>query len=260
MNCNRARSLFSARIDDELPPAELESLAEHLRECRNGCAQQWAAFQATVRLVHDLPAVEPDPSFVGQVLDRVRAWEAQEAGRGAGVPISAPWPARTRGIGYRGRRRAWAGVRDWISERIGEPLQTLAGARAFGPARLAGAVALGVAGGILLGQQTLLSPRLAGLDGAAVRTASVARVVPGADRHAVQPASQTARPFGDLAGEIPSVHSGRGGADSVLVQPDGVGDDSWPYAGMSGGRQVSTSPGDARPRVTITDGRPQLTF
>jgi hypothetical protein len=68
------------------------------------------------------------------------------------------------------------------------------------------------------------------------------------------------RPFGDLAGDIPAVRAVRGGADSIRVQPGDVGDDSATYPGGIGNRQVLTTPGDAHPRVTNTDGRPQFIF
>jgi hypothetical protein len=209
-------------------------------------------------MVHALPPIEPDPSFVGQVLDRVRAWEAQEAGRGVGAPVRVPWPTRVSGSGLGERLREMFGVGARIG--MGERLQGMIGFRALVSVRLAGAVVLGLAGGFVLGQQTLLPNRAASLPGLAERTTVSSPAVSDGGTGPVRSTSSVLRPFSDLAGDIPSVHAARGGADSVRVQPDDVENDPATYPGAIGSRQVLTTPGNARPRVTITDGRPQLTL
>jgi hypothetical protein len=258
MNCRRARGLFSARIDEELTAAEARSLEIHLRDCQAGCSESWKEFEATVLLVHSLPPMEPDPSFVGQVLDRVRAWEAQEAGRGVGEPVSVSWPVQGYGSRLGERLRNWFGVRGLIG--LGDPIETgsrffgLFGPRVLVSVRFAGAVALGLAGGFFLGHQTLLPSHVASLPGLTERTTVSAPAAPGGTG-LVRSTPSAVRPFGDLAGDIPAV---RGGPDSVRVQPDDLGNDPGMYPGAVGGRQVLTTPDDARPRVTTSNGRPQL--
>lgn len=78
MNCRQARSLFSARIDLELSREEAAEQDGHLAVCSD-CRRAWTGFQTTVNLMHRLPVETPHPAFVGQVLDRVRAYEAQGA-------------------------------------------------------------------------------------------------------------------------------------------------------------------------------------
>jgi hypothetical protein len=262
MNCRKARGLFSARIDDELSSSEAGSLETHLRDCKQGCREQWAVFEATVRMVHALPPIEPDPSFVGHVLDRVRAWEAQEAGRPVSVPVRVPWSTSSAGFGLAGRLRAWfrmgdpISMREWFDGLVGG----LAGSSVLVPVRVAAAVVLGVVGGLAIGQQALLSNRVASLPGLAGRTTVSAPAVPGGGAGWVQSVTNAARPFGDLAGDIPLVRAARGGADSIRVQPDDVGDDPATYPGGIGNRQVLGNPEDAHARVTNTDGRLQRIF
>ena len=266
MNCKMARSLFSARVDDELSPTEAGSLAMHIRDCTGGCRDQWAVFEATVRMLHTLPEIEPDPSFVGHVLDRVRAWEAQEAGRPVRAPVRVPWSTSVRSRGLVERLRAWFRVGDPI--RLGEWLHCFAGGLAGGiagsrvlvPVRVTAAVALGVVGGLAIGQHALLSNRAAPFPGLAGLTIASTPMVSVGRSGQIQSTTTAARPFGDLAGDIPPVRAARDGADSIRVQPDDVGGDPATYPGGIGSRQVVAKPGDARPRVTITDGRPQLTF
>lgn len=272
MNCKMARSLFSARIDDDLSPMEAGSLEMHLRDCKDGCRDQWAVFESTVRMVRALPPVEPDPSFVGRVLDRVRAWEAQEAGRPVSAPVRVPWSTSVPVFGLAGRLREWFKMGDPISlgdlgdlgDRIrgftGGFAGGLAGSRVLVPVRVVAAVVLGVVGGLAIGQQALLSNRAAPLPELAGRTTVSAATVPGGEVDRVRSTTDAGRPFGDLAGDIPPVRVARGGADSVRVQPDDVGDDPATYPGGIGSRQVLTKPGDARLRMTNTDGRPQFIF
>jgi hypothetical protein len=259
MNCKQARNLFSARIDGELSPEEVRSLEIHVRECRAGCPEHWAEFETTVRMVRALPPIEAAPSFVGQVLDCVRAWEAQEAGRTIRVPLHAL--ARPPVFGSGLSDRVWDRVRDGVwdtlwRERLSEWVGFLTGSRILAPVRLVGAVVLGVTGGFLLGQQGILSHRAASGPGLAQRTMVSAPAVPGSQAGPVRSMSDGARPFGDLAGGISSVREAHGREDSTSVTPDEIGNDP----GGLRNRQVNAAPGDARPRVTITDGRPQITF
>lgn len=89
MNCRQARSLFSARIDLELSREEAAEQDRHLTVCSD-CRRAWNGFQTTVNLMHRLPVETPHPAFVGQVLDRVRAYEAQSAPTFLD-PADRPW-------------------------------------------------------------------------------------------------------------------------------------------------------------------------
>jgi anti-sigma factor RsiW len=75
--------MFSSSVDHELTAEESRALEEHLEVCAD-CRARWTSFSLTVQLVRRLPQVEPPPTFVGRVLDRVRAYEA------TGEPVPAP--------------------------------------------------------------------------------------------------------------------------------------------------------------------------
>lgn len=76
MNCSDATSLFSARVDNELESQIAFRLEDHLEQCSD-CQREWTRFYSTIRIIRGLPKEETHPAFVGQVLDRVRAYEAE---------------------------------------------------------------------------------------------------------------------------------------------------------------------------------------
>ena len=220
MNCKQARGLFSARVDGELSSLEERELREHLSECEQGCAERWVSFEATVRLVHSLPAVEPDPDFVGQVLDRVRGYEA---GFVRPPVVARPsWRERLRGF--------WG-------ETFALPM----------PARLASVGVLGIALGFLLASgvdwrplQGAGAPNSAALDRAGDE-ASVARTST-SSRSAAQPE----RPFADLAGDLSVTAGARTQEDSIALDPTR--------------QLTPQSREGGPIRTVKSDGRPQITF
>ena len=182
--------------------------------------------------------MEPDPNFVGQVLDRVRAWEDQEARRGERRPVQ----------GFH--------LGDFLRNLSGQ----IAGARFLAPVRLAGAVALGLAGGFVIGQQGFLTSRVAPVAGIAEQSTTSSRVRDVRADTFVPATSTPSRPFADLAAGIPAVGATEAADDSAAAPSDDLGSDPLVYTGGASSHQVSVGSGDARPRVIIKDGRPQITF
>ncbi len=147
MLCKQVRALFSSRLDGELKPEDARSVQDHLSGCA-GCRERWASFELTVRMIRSLPPAAPDPSFVGQVLDRVRAYEAGEL---ADVSLDRRALARaSRPSGAFGR--GMAGLLA-ILRPVRVPLEALSEGVEWGrwasPLRLAGATVFGVALGFL---------------------------------------------------------------------------------------------------------------
>jgi len=219
MNCKQARNLFSARLDGELAAAELREFELHLVSCLEGCAERWRAFQATVELVHDLPEPEPDPAFVGRVLDQVRAYEA---GR---LVLS---PARRRPSLLDRLRSAWSG--------FALPV----------PLRVAGAAALGVAAGII----TASSLDLGFTPGAAPVAGRAAVASASAGDASLRGATETARPvrpFGDLIEELAARESATAPADSASDDP--LSRAVWPRDRVNSPVRVVEDNG--RPQITF---------
>ncbi len=107
MNCSEARDLFSSRLDEELEPQLLATLDKHLINC-DDCQIAWSSFRSTVGLVRSLPAREADASFVGSVLDRVRAYELEDAKVALTPMDKAPSSSVLQGLARR--------VRDWMAD------------------------------------------------------------------------------------------------------------------------------------------------
>jgi hypothetical protein len=224
MNCSEARSLFSARVDFELTGPESLEHDRHLGNCSQ-CDHEWRSFQLTVRMVRTLPAESASVSFVGQVLDKVRAYEAQPvpeyldpADRPAPrdpSPARAPqWKERLRGI-------------------LG-PLKNPV------PAFAAASLALGVLVGIVAmdwRSQSAGEPR----------TAQMERIdpVPDLSTRGVD-GDHSVNPFADLADEIDRLPNlERRAADPYeMLPPTQV----WP---VEPGLQQQVRAGDVRPRITF---------
>ncbi len=200
MNCRQARALFSSRLDNEMSPQDALRLQDHLGACADCCAK-WDSFELTVRMVRSLPQVAPDSNFVGQVLDRVRGYEAE--------------------------RQAAVQVRFGLVDRLKAALDTILDpgfwTRLVVPARLAGAVAFGVATGFVVSERHL---------------------IPFPGQHARQPiyatqqgsapamtgrAAQQNRPFADLVGiaqdrsDSTGPSAPRTESDPVQANPTGPG-------------------------------------
>jgi len=62
MLCEDAQYMMSARLDGELPEAEMEGLDAHLRACRT-CESQWQRFRALDSLLREIP-MERSPNRV----------------------------------------------------------------------------------------------------------------------------------------------------------------------------------------------------
>lgn len=174
MNCSEARELFCSRMDEELPLDRLSTMDSHLAAC-HGCRTAWVKYRTTVGLLHCLPEETTQPAFVGQVLDRIRAHEAE--GNRALAPFDSAGSAS---------RPSWLeSLRDWMGQWVLRPV----------PAMALGSLVIGVALGSWANH---LSP--AGTAGtmAEVAPAPSLETVP---TPALAP-SLGDRPFQDLADEI----------------------------------------------------------
>jgi hypothetical protein len=215
MNCRQARELFSSRLDNELDHGEGLLFEQHVAGCV-ACSEQWAAFARTVQLVRSLPQHAPDPSFVGQVLDRVRAYEA-----GATEAPAAPQ-----------RRRVPARLKVAL-----EDLAEVSWARILFPARLAGAVALGAALGFVVSQKVWSPERSSG------------PIAQNATHRAESPVTvSTTRPFVDLVPTLTRPANrpvdGTGVPSNIQGMP-GSSNSSDP------GRQVMSRGPGGQPQVTF---------
>jgi hypothetical protein len=80
MDCRKCRDQFSAYLDGQLTPPELERFQEHLRTCED-CALDLADFQLAVTALGELPEVAPPARLLGQIsaaLDEVDAEAARK--------------------------------------------------------------------------------------------------------------------------------------------------------------------------------------
>ena len=80
MNCLQAEEQFSAHFEDTLDYETLQGLEEHLAACET-CQQEYARFQESVKVVQQLPQIEPSPYFMPTLLQRI----AEEQGGIDGV-------------------------------------------------------------------------------------------------------------------------------------------------------------------------------
>ena len=178
MKCSEARELFSAKVDDELPRDRLSRLDTHLANCPD-CRPAWVRFRSTVSLLQVLPEESTQPAFVGQVLDRIRGYEAE--GRRSLDPMDAA---------LRDSRWSWmAQARGWLGQWVIRPV----------PAMALGSLVVGVALGSWVNHVSSN-----GVD-ATAGTSPVAGVIDGIDVAASGSRSDSALPvwpFADLADEI----------------------------------------------------------
>lgn len=70
MDCSRIPSWFSARLDQDLGPAEQAAFRGHLDGCPS-CCDQWRSFQATVKRVHDLESLPAPSDLLPKILAAV---------------------------------------------------------------------------------------------------------------------------------------------------------------------------------------------
>lgn len=62
MNCKKAEKNFSAYLENGLNAKTKLQLEQHLEECES-CAYEWLAFQRTLSIVKDMPAITPSSDF-----------------------------------------------------------------------------------------------------------------------------------------------------------------------------------------------------
>lgn len=226
MKCSQVRSLFSARLDNELDTATAARVSAHVDRCRK-CSMHWDSLATTVRMVRGLPEISPDPSFVGKVLDRVRA---HEAGRIDLEPIRESAPG------------LWGRLVARLSD-LAIPV----------PVRMAGALAMGAVVGVLLagpdrvilfGDQS--GPDRAGGTYLAASPSAVSQPTASESRSGIPH-----RPFGDLLDEL-----------ALSPQVDQQGTSEAEGAGRHvPGALLSDPVGPSRQvRLDEADGRPQITF
>jgi len=178
MNCSDASSLFSARVDNELDSEIAFRLEDHLEQCSD-CQRQWTSFYSTIRMVRGLPKEETHPAFVGQVLDRVRAYEAE------GDPFLEPADRPLADVAPATHKVTWFEV---VREQLQSWLQPA-------PALAVGSLALGVVIGVFAvprGQS----------DGGASMAEGAAAPAPTTATRTMDSSFSSELPFADIADEI----------------------------------------------------------
>ena len=79
MNCRQAEEQFSAHFEDTLDYETLQRLEEHLAACE-ACQQEYARFQESVKVVQQLPQIEPSPYFMPTLLQRITEEQREISG------------------------------------------------------------------------------------------------------------------------------------------------------------------------------------
>ena len=79
MNCLQAEEQFSAHFEDTLDYETLRGLEEHLAACE-ACQQEYARFQESVKVVQQLPQIEPSPYFMPTLLQRIAEEQREISG------------------------------------------------------------------------------------------------------------------------------------------------------------------------------------
>ncbi len=187
----------------------------------------WDSLVATVSMVRGLPQVSADPSFVGKVLDRVRAYEA---GRIELEPVSES------ASGLWGRLRA----------RFGDLVIPV-------PVRMAGALAIGAVVGILITGPDRVVPHGdvtgTGQEPDVQMALSSSSAMPAEVSHSLPHA--TTRPFMDLVDEL--ALSPETDQDDIPEsdQPGRFAPGTLPADPMGPGRQVHLDEVDVRPQITF---------
>ena len=78
MNCLQAEEHFSAHLEDTLDYQMLQDFEEHFAACE-ACQHEYTRFQESVKAVQQLPQIEPSPSFMSTLQQRL-ATEQREPG------------------------------------------------------------------------------------------------------------------------------------------------------------------------------------
>lgn len=226
MNCREARSLFSARIDLELSREGAAEQDRHLAVCSE-CRRAWTSLQTTVNLLHRLPVEAPHPAFVGQVLDRVRAYEAQASPTFLD-PADRPWT-----------EPAEPGVSRWNRWRV-RALETFTLPRPI-PVAFTSALALGVGIGFVASR-----PWSESGPSSFESTSSSPHRSTGAGTTATSPAMAYVSPFDDL---VPYANRGDASVAAIgryqVLPPDPA------FWSTQPGLQQQVRTGDERVRITF---------
>ena len=85
MNCLQAEEHFSAHFEDTLDYETLQALEKHLATCET-CQQEYARFQESVKMVQQLPQIEPSPYFMPTLMQRISE-EQREVNGVKGIAI-----------------------------------------------------------------------------------------------------------------------------------------------------------------------------
>ena len=74
MNCLQAEEHFSAHFEDTLDYQTLQGFEGHLADCE-ACQHEYARFQESVKVVQQLPQIEPSPYFMSTLQQRLATEE-----------------------------------------------------------------------------------------------------------------------------------------------------------------------------------------
>ena len=74
MNCLQAEEHFSAHLEDTLDYQTLQGFEGHLAECE-ACRHEYVRFQESVKVVQQLPQIEPSPYFMSTLQQRLATEE-----------------------------------------------------------------------------------------------------------------------------------------------------------------------------------------
>ena len=76
MNCLQAEEHFSDHLEDTLDYQTLQGFEEHLAACE-ACQHEYARFQESVKVVQELPRIEPSPYFMSTLQQRLATEQRQ---------------------------------------------------------------------------------------------------------------------------------------------------------------------------------------
>src|SRR5262245_11227445 len=88
MNCAKARSNFSAYVEQELSESDRRAVSTHLARCED-CSRDLFAMQKAVNLLRWVPKVDARPGFEDRLSERLHAKADEPA-------VSWPWLERWR--------------------------------------------------------------------------------------------------------------------------------------------------------------------
>lgn len=92
MNCQEARELFSAKVDDLATREQRSALDGHLQGCAD-CAREWERFRQTVSLLHSVTEARAPAGFARRVVEAARPepWHRRLL-RGIFLPLHVKLP------------------------------------------------------------------------------------------------------------------------------------------------------------------------